>query len=43
MEIKFYEHDLNFAIKFHLRSSVKFRKIDAVVYASKFTGARERT
>jgi len=36
MEIKFYERDLNFAIKFYLRDSVKFRKINAVVYAAKF-------
>ena len=36
MEIKFYGRDLNFAIKFHLRGSVKFREINAVDYASKF-------
>ena len=42
METKFYGRDLNFAIKFHLRGSVKFRKINAADYASKFTGTRER-
>ena len=40
METKFYGRDLNFAIKFHLRDSIKFRKLDAVVYAAKFTSAR---
>ncbi len=43
MEIKFYERDLNFAIKFHLRGSVKFRETNVADYAAKFTSARERT
>ena len=32
-----------FRYKISLRGSVKFRETNAVVYAAKFTGARERT